>query len=321
MHGGANTGTVTGVGGTFSNIENLTGGTGNDDFLFSNGATVSGTVDGGAGGTNTLDFTAYSTAVAVTLSGTNAFGYSGTTAGVPNPIGGAFSEITAIDLPALANTLNLNNVSSLVLINSSAATNLFNLTVEQGGVPNLTFGNVSVVNGGTGAGVTNTLQSNEATNNLWTITSANGGSYSDTQTLTFSNFADLAGGTGTSNNFVLAGGSVASLVGGGAGSNTLTGDNSGDTFTINALNGGGLTSGVTTLVTAFSGIDNLAGGSGNDTFAFDTGGSVSGTVNGGAGTNTLDYSTLATPISVTLTAISSGVGTGTATAIGRSEER
>src|SRR5574337_1416614 len=290
MHGGANTGTVTGVGGTFSNIENLTGGTGNDDFLFSNGATVSGTVDGGAGGTNTLDFTAYSTAVAVTLSGTNAFGYSGTTAGVPNPIGGAFSEITAIDLPALANTLNLNNVSSLVLINSSAATNLFNLTVEQGGVPNLTFGNVSVVNGGMGVGVANTLQSNEASANTWTITSANGGTYTETQTLTFSNFADLNGGLGASNNFVLAGGSVASIVGGAAPNNTLTGDNSGDTFTINALNGGGLTSGVTTLVTAFSGIDNLAGGSGNDTFAFTGNGAVSGNLSGGGGSNTLDYS-------------------------------
>ncbi|MBU6510028.1 MAG: hypothetical protein KGQ73_07595, partial [Gammaproteobacteria bacterium] len=210
-------------------------------------------------------------------------------------------------------------VSSLVLINSSAATNLFNLTVEQGGVPNLTFGNVSVVNGGTGAGVTNTLQSNEATNNLWTITSANGGSYSDTQTLTFSNFADLAGGTGTSNNFVLAGGSVASLVGGGAGSNTLTGDNSGDTFTINAANGGSLAvSGGATLVTNFSGIQNLVGGGGADRFALVIGGSVSGTVNGGSGANTLDYSGLGSPISVTLTAIAAGVGTGTATAIGGS---
>ncbi|MGH7747672.1 MAG: beta strand repeat-containing protein, partial [Candidatus Dormibacteria bacterium] len=294
---GTDTGTLTGVGGTFSAIENLTGGTGNDDFVFDNGATVSGVVDGGAGGVNTLDFTAYTTAMAVSLTGSNAFGASGTTSGSPNPIGGSFAEITAIDLPALANTLNLNAVSSTVLINSSAATNLFNLTVEQSGVPNLTFGNVSVVNGGTG--VVNTLESAEASTNTWTITGPNSGTYNDSQSLTFSHFADLVGGSGN-DNFIFSGGSVASLAGGG-GSNTLTGDNAGDLFTINAANGGQLTSGATTLVGAFSGIQNLTGGSGNDTFAFATGGSVSGTVNGGAGTNTLDYSGDTGAVAVNLT--------------------
>ena len=101
---GANTGTVTGVSGTFSNIQNLVGGSSNDSFVFSNAATLAGTVDGGAGGINTLDFTAYSTSVGITLTGSNPFGYSGTTSGSPNPTGG-FAQITAIDLPALANEI------------------------------------------------------------------------------------------------------------------------------------------------------------------------------------------------------------------------
>jgi filamentous hemagglutinin family protein len=45
---------------TFSNIENISGGSGNDTFVFSNGATISGIING-RGGTNTLDYSAFTT--------------------------------------------------------------------------------------------------------------------------------------------------------------------------------------------------------------------------------------------------------------------
>src|SRR5262249_20225202 len=48
---GPNAGNVDGV--TFTGFQNLTGGSGNDTFVFSNGQSVTGTIDGG-GGTNTL---------------------------------------------------------------------------------------------------------------------------------------------------------------------------------------------------------------------------------------------------------------------------
>ncbi|MGH3237474.1 MAG: beta strand repeat-containing protein, partial [Streptosporangiaceae bacterium] len=218
---GANAGTLTDSNGSnhFSGISNLTGGSGDDDFVFSDGQGVSGTVDGGAGGNNVLDFSAYSTAVAIMLTGSNPFGYSGSTSATPpnpNPTGG-FAQITQIDAPAsLANTLALQNgIASTVTINSSVPTNLFNLTVNVSGAPNLVFSNIGTVNGGTG--VSNTLISGEATSNIWTLTSANGGSYNDGQNLIFSNFADLIGGSGN-DNFMLAGGSVTSI-NGGAGSN------------------------------------------------------------------------------------------------------
>src|SRR5262245_58522372 len=59
-------------------------------------------------------------------------------------------------------------------------------------------------------------------------------------------------------------------------------------------------------------IENLTGGTGTDRFAFHSPGNISGTVNGGAGSNILDYSTAPTftgPITVNLAA-------GSATAIG-----
>ncbi len=108
---GANTGTVTGVGGTFSNIQNLVGGTGNDTFTFSDGATLSGTVNGGAGGTNILDLSAYSTGVDVTLTGSTGNGYGGTTAGTPNPTGG-FSNITQINDGSGTNSLTGENTAN-----------------------------------------------------------------------------------------------------------------------------------------------------------------------------------------------------------------
>ena len=50
---GTDAGTVTGITGGFSNIANLTGGTGTDSFTLS-GGTLSGAIDGGLTGANTL---------------------------------------------------------------------------------------------------------------------------------------------------------------------------------------------------------------------------------------------------------------------------
>jgi hypothetical protein len=77
--------------------------------------------------------------------------------------------------------------------------------------------------------------------------------------------------------------STASISGGG-GSNTLVGPNVVSTWSINGP-GAGSVGNVT-----FTAIRNLTGGSANDTFRFASGGSVAGKIDGGKGTNTLDYS-------------------------------
>jgi uncharacterized repeat protein (TIGR01451 family) len=75
---------------SFGSFENLTGGSANDTFKLSAGKGVSGTIDGG-GGTNTLSYAAYTTAVAVDL-GAGAATNLGGIANIQNVTGGAGND-------------------------------------------------------------------------------------------------------------------------------------------------------------------------------------------------------------------------------------
>ena len=90
----ANGGTVTGVGGTFAAVENLTGGTAADTFAFGGTGSIAGNVVAGPG-SDTLDYAAYGSAVTVTLAkdGTGtATGVGGTLAGLENAVGSALAD-------------------------------------------------------------------------------------------------------------------------------------------------------------------------------------------------------------------------------------
>jgi hypothetical protein len=102
--------------------------------------------------------------------------------------------------------------------------------------------------------------------------------YRDVSTLT------LNGGGG--NVFTDAGtaGSNRIVLNGGAGANTLVGANATTAWSLSGLDSGRVGS------ISFTGVQNLLGGSGADTFAFGPGGGLSGTIDGGGGVNTLDYS-------------------------------
>jgi hypothetical protein len=73
---------------TFSGASNLYGGNGADTFVFADGAGVDGTIDGG-GGTNSLDYSAYSSSVLVDLQTGFATGVSGGIANIQNVTGGS----------------------------------------------------------------------------------------------------------------------------------------------------------------------------------------------------------------------------------------
>ncbi|HJZ89846.1 MAG TPA: hypothetical protein VKE40_03165, partial [Gemmataceae bacterium] len=79
----------------FNTIESLVGGTGDDEFIFSAGQSMSGTIDGGDG-VNTLNYTAYTTPVRVYLGLGAATGTSGIS-NITNVIGGAASDILVGD--------------------------------------------------------------------------------------------------------------------------------------------------------------------------------------------------------------------------------
>ncbi len=265
---GANSGTVgTASGtpanliGTFSNIANLKGGAGTDDFVFANNATLSGSINGVSGSNDKVDYSAYTGGVSIILTGSTANGYSGTDGG----ISGGFSNIDI-----------------------------------------LTAGNGSTLQG-------------ESTTSAWSITGTDSGTYNDgsghdASALIWNTFANLTGGTGN-DTFTIAGGTISGTVsgGGGAGSDTIVGNAAGDYFAITGANAGSVGTSAGTpanLIANFTGIANLTGGAGDDTFAFQNAGSLTGNIDGGghAAGNVVDYSASTTVSAVTLGAALPGAG-------------
>jgi hypothetical protein len=103
---------------------------------------------------------------------------------------------------------------------------------------------------------------------------------------------------------VLEGGEISIL--GNEGTNTLTGLEAKNAWNIELANAGSLSDRI-----LFTGIQNLIGGDLDDSFNFAAGASVSGTVDGGGGHNTLDYSDWTTAVSVNF---GTGAASGTAAA-------
>ena len=99
------------------------------------------------------------------------------------------------------------------------------------------------------------------------------------------------------------------LIGNGAGLNMLIGTNAANTFTVTGTNTGSLTSPALLVPVSFAEFQNLTGGGANNTFVFNSGGSISGNVVGGGGTNTLNYANFSGNVIVDLV-------TSTATAVG-----
>jgi hypothetical protein len=252
---GSNSGSLGVV--SFSGVANLTGGTGNDTFAFASGGSVSGKINGGAG-TNTLNYSGDGgAAITVNLANDTAT----RTGGFSNIQALVGSSSTADQLvgPNSTNTWTLTgaNAGTVGSFSFSAVENL------TGGTGNDTFvfdsgGSVSgKINGGTG---TNTL--NYASDGGAAVT-VNLASDTATRTGGFSNIQALVGSSSTADQ--------------------LIGPNATETWTLTGANAG------TVAGLSFSAIENLTGGTGNDTFVFDSGGSVLGKINGGGGTNTLNY--------------------------------
>ena len=84
---------------------------------------------------------------------------------------------------------------------------------------------------------------------------------------------------------------------GAGGSDTLIGPDGDSTWTITGANAGTLGG---AIPLSFANVENLTGGAGNDTFAFAPAGNVAGMIDGGGGTNALDYSAFTTPIHANL---------------------
>jgi hypothetical protein len=247
---------------SFTNIQSLTGGTQPNTFVFSNGAAITGSLSGGAGG-DTLDESAYTTAVAVNLQTSKVTGVGGTATNLIAAIGGSASNtLSGVNT---TNTWNITASNAGNLNSSFTFTHFGNLV--GGSQPN------DFVFGASGSLTGNIIDGSSTTGDALDFSAYTTAIVTlDLQTKkatpiggTFSKIATAIGQTSTT-------------------ADTLTGVNAANSWTISGTNSG------TVGTVTFSNFGTLTGGTGNDTFSFDSGGSLTGSVVGGGGTDTLDYS-------------------------------
>jgi hypothetical protein len=378
-----NAGSLSGAGisATYSNIQNLVGGNGNDTFSFADGAAISGYISGGAG-SNTADYSTYTTPVGVNLTAgkITTAANSMTYVNISNFIGGSGNNTltgvfgtnifniggTASNMGNVNGTINFTNFGNLI---GGTTNNTFKFNNNNGtGVASITgtitapsagiyealdyssyTGTVSVnlanntATGMAGFSGINQLIGNDGTTGsnstivgtnsttTWKIMGQNTGLINSV--LTYSGFGNLTGGTGI-NNFVFAANGAESGTVGGPGSNTFDYSAKTSALTVNTSTGiatgvGGFNNitnfiggtGSNTLVSALSGaawnitaintgninntisfksFNNLVAG-GNTLFVFSNGAGVTGTIDGGSGNNTFDYSAYTTAVKVNLT--------------------
>ncbi|WP_377964255.1 two-partner secretion domain-containing protein, partial [Almyronema epifaneia] len=135
---------------------------------------------------------------------------------------------------------------------------------------------------------------------------ANGGDITLEGTVNFNNgvvTGNVTGGTGA-DAYNFNGGTLTGSLNGAGGSDTLTGGNVANTFTVTGANSGTATG----ITGGFSNIENLVGNAQADSFTLN-GGTLSGSVNGAGGSDTLTGDNVANTFSVT------GANSGTATGI------
>ncbi|MBL4608614.1 MAG: filamentous hemagglutinin N-terminal domain-containing protein, partial [Pseudomonadales bacterium] len=134
----------------------------------------------------------------------------------------------------------------------------------------------TLIDGGDGL---NSLQAGNS-GNTWNITGSNIGSMDDVNA--FSQIQTLMGGSGVDDFIMTADGEITGEIQGGLGSNSLKREGAINTWSIIGRN-----KGLINGVTAFSAIQTLKGGTGDDAFILDSSGEISGGIEGGLGANKL----------------------------------
>ncbi len=226
---------------------------------------------------DTLSYSTYSTARTITLSGTgNADGFAGTEAA----LSGGFDNMNALVGGAASDKLigaNIVNVWNVTGSNAGNISNIFSFT----SIENLTGGNLAD-----------------------TLSYA---TFNTARTVTLSGAGSADGFAGTEANLDGSFDNMNALIGGTASDKLIGASTANITYTWNITdtNAGNINN----AIFGFTSIENLTGGSQPDAFNFADGKSVSGSVDGGAGINTLDYSAYTTSVVVDLNTASA---TGTA---------
>lgn len=263
---------------SLSGIENIIGSAYNDSIT---GDANANTIDGGAGndtinggaGNDTINYRLASSAVQVNLSsaGTNVAGGAGND---------SLSNIENITGSAYADTLTGDGNANIIegglgddILNAGAGTDTLSYANATAAV-NVNISSASVMS--IAAGVATGADGNDTLSNFENIT---GSEYADTL-IGSSSANSLTGGAGDD---VLVGGAGADTLIGGTGTDTASYVNANSAISV-TLGGASLTATGDAVGDTFSSIENLTGGSFNDTLYGD---SANNTLIGGAGNDIL----------------------------------
>ncbi|QGQ29689.1 LamG-like jellyroll fold domain-containing protein [Gimesia maris] len=295
---GINTGSLLSGAVVFSNVENLTGNDAADTFAILDSGQIDGTIAGGVG-SDSIDFSAVTAAVTVNLNDGSATGINFAT-GIEKYIGdGALDKLTGITAGTtyLIDGVNQGSVAGI-------AFEAFNHLVGAAGVDTFQFSGSGQITGSIDGLAENDIldysSSWFALNLVLSATgSSNGFSGSESSSLTsFDNINSITGSTDTDSLTGIDATAAWSI----DGTNEYTSTNTLSFSGFENLSGG---TQVDTFTITGSQSHNLAGNSGNDVFAFADGATLTGTIDGQAGSDRLDYSLYTSSINVTLTVLGS----------------
>ena len=225
----------------FSGVGNLTGGAGDDSFVIADAGSLTGSIAGGGQTTSdTLNLSAKLGAVSINQQTSTATGIAGTFGGVEAVVGnGVNATLTGVDA---GETFNVTGGDS-----GTAGSLTFN------GVGNLTggAGDDSFVFADAGSLTGSIAGGGQSTSDMLNFSAKLGAVSIDQQTTTATGIAGTYGG-------------IEAVVGNGVNA-TLTGADAGETFNVTAADTG------TAGTLAFSGVGNLTGGTGTDSFTLSAG--------------------------------------------------
>ena len=287
---------------SFQNMETLRGGGGVDTFAVT--AAYTGTLSGG-GGADVFDLDA-------ALSGSLDGGADSDT------LQGRDAAVTWVLNGADAGTYDGQAFTTIENLEGGSDVDTF--TLDSGGMLSGSIAgnagrNIYTLAGGSAAGGITA----GADGDTFTVTTAytgdlTGGGSADTFTLGAAVTGMVSGGGGDDRYELGAGGQVSDGIMDAAGDDTLVSTTTaGATFTVSGTGSGRYQS--ATDLTDFSGIESLTGGTGSDNFVFNAGGSLQGSLTGGMGMNTLDFSAVSTPVAVMLQTVSDSRFDGAVTAV------
>ena len=273
---GPNAGTLGGlVPVVFTNVENLTGGSGADTFAFAPSGSVAGIIDGG-GGTNALDYSAFTTPIHTNL-GIDITASAGLLQPISNPMSLPFQDVGSASLTYHAATGTFDLTAS-IMQQSSSNLQPFKLSGPNGQILDLltvpgatysftgTFSVFTFTYSATSVALPAAYEADLFSNQLIVGGTAFGTLIRNTETAAASGTASGSGGIRN----------IANVIGG-AGDDNIIGS-----FASNDLRGG---AGNNTILGG-PGNDTLLGGAGNDTFVWGDG-DGSDTIDGGAGTDSV----------------------------------